>query len=213
MPLPTPYDQYEIKKGQTRGASKGWFSFGASKEDDSGAVSTEQVVGRFKGIITVQSELDKKAYADRKTELIHGLKLKLNQLSLKKTGKPIELRLEKMDTMEGRHKFELDMVKIGVGHLNITQHLANLESDETLKRLLMAQTKCIVRLYVISAYDLASRDNGSFSDPYLIVSCGNKTYNDRDNYQLDEPNPDFHKYFDFESVFPGCPPLVINVMD
>lgn len=66
---------------------------------------------------------------------------------------------------------------------------------------------------MISAYDLASRDNGSFSDPYLIVNLGNKTYNERDNYLLDEPNPEFHKYYDFESVFPGCPPLVVNVMD
>jgi hypothetical protein len=71
---------------------------------------------------------------------------------------------------------------MGAGNLNITQHLADLESDETLKRLLMAQTKCIVRVYMISAYDLASRDNGSFSDPYLIISVGNKTYNERSIY-------------------------------
>jgi hypothetical protein len=161
----------------------------------------------------VQSEQDKKAYAERKNELIHNLKLKINQLSLKKTGKPIELKMEKMDTMEGRQKFEMEMVKIGIGHLNITQHLANLESDETLKRLLMAQTKCIVRVYVLNAYDLASRDNGSFSDPYLILSCGNKTYNERSKYMLDEPNPEFNEHYDFEAVFPGCAPLVINVMD
>ena len=61
------------------------------------------------------------------------------------------------------------MTLLGIGHLNITQHLANLESDETLKRLLMASTKCAVRVYMLDAYDLASRDNGSFSDPYLIV--------------------------------------------
>lgn len=78
------------------------------------------MVGRFKGIVTVQSEHDKKAYAERKSELIHNLKLKINQLSLKKTGKPIELKMEKMDSMEGRQKFEMEMVKIGIGHLNIT---------------------------------------------------------------------------------------------
>lgn len=59
-------------------------------------------------------------------------------MSLKKLGKPIDLKLEKMDTMEGRQKFEHEMVDLGIAHLNITQHLANLESDETLKRLLMA---------------------------------------------------------------------------
>jgi Ca2+-dependent lipid-binding protein len=105
------------------------------------------------------------------------------------------------------------MDKLGIGHLNITKHLVNLESDETLKRMLMSTTKCIVRIYMINAYDLASRDNGSFSDPYLKVSLGKKTYDERDKYQLDNPNPDFYRYYDFESVFPGCPPLVINMMD
>jgi Ca2+-dependent lipid-binding protein len=66
---------------------------------------------------------------------------------------------------------------------------------------------------MISAFDLASRDNGSFSDPYLIMSVGSKVYNERSIYIDDEPNPNFHKYYDFEACFPGCPPLVINVMD
>ena len=84
--------------------------------------------------------------------------------------------------MEGRLKFDAQMDKLSVGHLNITKHLVNLESDQTLKRMLMAQMKCIVRLYVLNAYDLASRDNGSFSDPYLKVKLGKKEYNERDNY-------------------------------
>jgi len=40
--------------------------------------------------------------------------------------------------MEGRQKLEMDLNKIGVSHLKITKHLADLESDETLKRLLMS---------------------------------------------------------------------------
>ena len=35
---------------------------------------------------------------------------------------------------------------------------------------------------MISAYDLASRDNGGFSDPYLKLKIGNKIYNEKDNY-------------------------------
>jgi hypothetical protein len=59
MPVPTPFNQFDIKRGQSRGASKGLLGglFGsAPKTDDSGAVSTEQIVGRFKGIVTVESE-------------------------------------------------------------------------------------------------------------------------------------------------------------
>ena len=40
--------------------------------------------------------------------------------------------------MEGRIKFMLDMQELGVAHLEITKHLVDLESDETLKRLLRA---------------------------------------------------------------------------
>jgi hypothetical protein len=61
------------------------------------------------------------------------------------------------------------MENLGVGHLNITKHLADLQTGDTLRRLLLGSTKCIVRLYVISAYDLASRDSGSPSDPYLYI--------------------------------------------
>jgi hypothetical protein len=56
MPVPTPFNQFDIKRGQSRGASKGLLGGlfgGSSKTDDSGATSTEQVVGRFKGVVTV----------------------------------------------------------------------------------------------------------------------------------------------------------------
>mmetsp|Transcript_21809 Transcript_21809/g.16159 ORF Transcript_21809/g.16159 Transcript_21809/m.16159 type:complete len:132 (+) Transcript_21809:1030-1425(+) len=52
MPVVSPFDSYVLKKGQSRGASGGLFGmFGGSKEDDSGAPSTEQVMGKFKGIV------------------------------------------------------------------------------------------------------------------------------------------------------------------
>ena len=65
----------------------------------------------------------------------------------------------------------------------------------------------------MSAFNLSSRDNGSESDSYLIVSCGSKEYNERDRYQENEPNPDIFKCFEFEGNFPGCAPLVIKGMD
>lgn len=46
----------------------------------------------------------------------------------------------------------------------------------------MAKSKNLVRLYMINGFDLASRDSGSASDPYLYITLGNKIYNERDNY-------------------------------
>ena len=66
---------------------------------------------------------------------------------------------------------------------------------------------------MISAFNLSSRDNGSESDPYLILNLGGKSYNEQSIYQENQPNPEFFKYYDFEATMPGCAPLVITVMD
>jgi hypothetical protein len=60
---------------------------------------------------------------------------------------------------------------------------------------------------------MASRDNGSPSDTFLKLECNNVKVNERDIYQLDEPNPDFYKMYDFEGTFPGSSPLKIEVWD
>ena len=63
MPRPTPFDQFDIKRGQTRGAGKSWWPFRKSKkEDESGSISTERIVGKFKGLIRVESEKERKEY-------------------------------------------------------------------------------------------------------------------------------------------------------
>jgi Ca2+-dependent lipid-binding protein len=100
-----------------------------------------------------------------------------------------------------------------VNHLNIVNILADIESDVILKRMLLKEQKCIVRIYMIEGFDLASRDMGGFSDPYLILKLGKKVFNEQKNYILDEPNPKFCKHYDFEAVFPGCPMLFIDAMD
>ena len=54
MPKPTPFETYNLMRGQSRGAKKSLWPFGkAQKTDESGSISTEQVVGKFKGIVTV----------------------------------------------------------------------------------------------------------------------------------------------------------------
>lgn len=118
-----------------------------------------------------------------------------------------------LDSMEGRQIFENQIEPLGLAHLKLSDLISNLESDKILNRLLMTETKCIVRVYMICGKDLAKRDIGSESDPYLKISLGDRIYNEREHYQLDEPNPDFYKHYDFEAKFPGCPPLVIDAMD
>ena len=40
----------------------------------------------------------------------------------------------------------------------------------------------MIRLYMVSAFNLSSRDADSPSDPYLIISLGAKNYNERENH-------------------------------
>lgn len=58
---------------------------------------------------------------------------------------------------------------MGLGHLDVLKHLANLQSDELLKRSLLTQQDCMVRIYMINGFSLAQRDNGSNSDPYVSI--------------------------------------------
>ena len=47
----------------------------------------------------------------------------------------------------------------------------------------------------------------------MYITLGNKIYNERDNYILDEPNPKIYKLFEFCGTFPGVDPLVIEAWD
>lgn len=65
------------------------FSFSTGKEDD-GESSTEQVVGKFKCLIDVYGEKFLAEYNKNKEQLLHDLKTKLNQLSMKNRRRPLE---------------------------------------------------------------------------------------------------------------------------
>ena len=108
MDKPSPFNTYNLMRGQSRGAKKSFWPFGkAQKTDESGQVSTEQVVGRFKGIVTVQTENDRIKYGERKNDLLNQLKQKLNTISKSKLGKPFQMDMEMLDTLEGRNTLEL----------------------------------------------------------------------------------------------------------
>jgi len=190
MPVESPFDQYMIKKGQSRGGGGGLLGlFSKKKTDDSGEVTTEQIMGKFKGLITVDSKQRMEEFEIAKQEKLAEVKRVLGQLSWKVKNKELKIDSQKLQTQEGRVKFHFMMEKLGVGHLNIQEYLSKQDHNENLRRMLLKETKCIVRCYVLNAANLVSRDSGSDSDPYLIMRLGKKKYNERENYQEDEPDP------------------------
>lgn len=72
------------------------------KRDASGAASSEQVVGRFKALIRVEAKDERKAYNERKKELIDELVKNLKELAKNKEIKDFDLNLASLESMEGR---------------------------------------------------------------------------------------------------------------
>lgn len=221
FPQKSPFNAYDIVYGMPKqdNAKPKMFSNRNIRtscgEEETGEVAknTQNVVGIFKGIIQVESQEGREAYQAKKKKIIDKLKFQINSLSLKVLKKECPIEIEKLGDPMERQKFETDNRKLGIDHLNISKHLCNLESDEILKRSLLSETRCLIRAYMVSAYNLSSRDNGSDSDPYLKLTCNGKVFSDRDNYQLDNPQPDFFKKFEFEGKFPGSTPLKVEVWD
>jgi hypothetical protein len=78
MPKESPFNSYDIVRGRSRGFQNPlWRLTKKMKQDHSGEVSTETVVGKFKGLIQVQSVQDLEEYKETKQLLISLLMTKL----------------------------------------------------------------------------------------------------------------------------------------
>ena len=139
-------------------------------------------MGTFKSVIEVEVKEEKEAYFANKDRLFDKMQDNLAKLAESRGIKNFDLDLDKLETIEGREELEMQMEPFGIRHLRITKILADIQSDVILQRLLLTQTKCVVRAYFVSAYDLASRDVGGFSDPYIKIRCGEDVFDERANY-------------------------------
>jgi hypothetical protein len=82
-----PFHTSNIIRGQSRGLSKGWFSFFKKTiTDESGEISNQKIVGLFKGRINIENKEEKEAFKatrDSRVQIIFRL---LNDLHEKKFG-------------------------------------------------------------------------------------------------------------------------------
>ena len=89
------------------------------------------------------------------------------------------------------------MRSLKLTHLQIMRCIVDVQSDEIIKRLLMSEAKCNVRVYIVRAFNLAARDNDSPSDPYVKVILGEDERSDRKNYKEDDASPDIYQMYEF----------------
>ena len=171
-----PFNEYPIMRGQSRGASKSWFS--RNKTDASGQVSTIKQVGLFKGLIRVLAKNQQDAYQEMRDSRLRIIERTLHDLHKALYGIEMKFKREDLQTQEGIARFRKLMRDLGADGLGITKHFQLIDNYTRLSRMLMKSTKCTVRLYMISGYDFSSRDNGSHSDPYLRIKLGKKVFDE-----------------------------------
>ena len=92
------------------------------------------------------------------------------------------------------NKTELDnlkdmLVDCGLGPLKIDEQLSEFFFQSELEARLTEKVQCKAKLYMLSGFNFAKKDLFSESDPYLVLKCGNTTFSERENYQLDCREP------------------------
>ncbi|KAM6113295.1 fer-1-like protein 5 [Phoenicopterus ruber ruber] len=73
--------------------------------------------------------------------------------------------------------------------------------------------KCLVRVYVVRAFDLPPRDRNGLCDPYVRVSLGTKTLGQRDQYVPNTLEPVFGRLFEVTGTIPLEKDLRVSLLD
>ena len=113
---------------------------------------------------------------------------------------------------EDAKKIKLSIVGVD-GQEEPDEELEEKKFFKTITKQLLVRTECVIRVYILNCMNLAQRDVDSPSDPYVVLKIGKNKIRDRENYQLDEPNPDFYKCYDMNTFLPGESILKIQLWD
>ncbi|NXE85453.1 MYOF protein, partial [Cochlearius cochlearius] len=72
---------------------------------------------------------------------------------------------------------------------------------------------CLVRVYIVRAFDLPPRDRNGLCDPYIRVSLGTKTLGQRDQYVPNTLEPVFGRLFEVTGTIPLEKDLRVSLLD
>ncbi|KAM9516686.1 fer-1-like protein 5 [Guaruba guarouba] len=73
--------------------------------------------------------------------------------------------------------------------------------------------RCLVRVYVVRAFDLPPRDRNGLCDPYVRVSLGAETLGQRDQYVPNTLEPVFGRLFEVMGTIPLEKDLRVSLLD
>ncbi|NWS46827.1 MYOF protein, partial [Probosciger aterrimus] len=73
--------------------------------------------------------------------------------------------------------------------------------------------RCLVRVYIVRAFDLPPRDRNGLCDPYVRVSLGTETLGQRDQYVPNTLEPVFGRLFEVMGTIPLEKDLRVSLLD
>uniref|UniRef100_A0A7N6AWG0 C2 domain-containing protein n=1 Tax=Anabas testudineus TaxID=64144 RepID=A0A7N6AWG0_ANATE len=73
--------------------------------------------------------------------------------------------------------------------------------------------ECLVRIYIVRCINLQPKDTNGLCDPYIKITLGKKTLDDRDHYKPNTLNPEFGRMFELSCFLPQDKDLKIAVYD
>lgn len=98
----------------------------------------------------------------------------INEVSIIKYDKEFPFDIFNLSSFEDRDNMKSELVKMDVYSEDLDRFIMDQQYEKILTQQLQNTQDCKVCLYVLEGYDFASRDIGSFSDPYLKVKLGKK---------------------------------------
>lgn len=104
------------------------------------------------------------------------------QMHLEKYGTELEFKLSDIKTREAKYKIQHRLVEMDCYTPELVQFFQETSYRKMLHDQLATNEECQARLYLLEGFDFASRDLGSFSDPYCVITCGRTVYNQKDKY-------------------------------
>ena len=148
----SPFMKYEIQKGQERGLSDSIFS-SADRKDSSGQGSDVKCTGIFKAICRVTKAEEEAAKKEKVAKIKQQREFIAKNLKEQKFG---DAALAYITSIDDDPADDVD------------------EDFEIMTKQLLQKQECIIRVYVLDAFELASRDEKSLSDPYVLVKVGDR---------------------------------------
>eukprot|EP00937_MAST-01D_sp_MAST-1D-sp2_P005539 g5539.t1 len=96
------------------------------------------------------------------------------------------------------------------GIVRVTPHR---ERDVAEKFPATSAQPCVVRAYVLRAFNLQKMDDDGLSDPYAVLRLGSEVQSDRQHFIEDSTDPDIFRCFQFCTQLPGASQLEVELWD